>query len=77
MFVKESVNTVGLDVKARQNLVREKALSLSANEVLEVVSDDPRMPQVAEHVAKALGIIEVIRVDREEDGLYHGYFRRI
>ena len=75
MEVKLTVDTRGLSPDARQRLVKEKASELNPGDIVEVISDDDRMPKLASHIAKVLGIIELINVVKEEDGLYHGYFR--
>ena len=60
----------------RQKLAREESEILDVGDIIEVISDDPRMPKVAPKMAESIGTIECIDV-KEEGGLYHGYFRRI
>lgn len=74
--IKMTIDTRGLNPDVRQRLVKEKASGLNPGDVVEVISDDDRMPKVAYHIAKVLGIIELIDVVKKEDGLYHGYFKR-
>lgn len=74
MEIKLAVDTGGLNLDVRQRLFREKASGLNPGDIIEVISDDDRMPKVAGHIAKALGVIELIDVVKKI--IYIGCFRR-
>ena len=71
-----TVDVRGIGVIRRIAKVKKVAKTVERGKIIEVISDDPRMPQLAEKMAKKIGGIEVVRVDKT-DGEYHGYFRRI
>ena len=75
--IKKAVDVRGLSPPERQKIVREESENLKPGEIIEVISDDERMPKLAPKIAQAIGTIEHIDVKKKEDGLYHGYFRRI
>ena len=77
MKIKKVVDVRGLNPQERQKLVKEKSEKLEIGEIIEVISDDERMPKLAPKIAEATGTIEYIDVKKEKDGLYHGYFKRI
>ncbi len=77
MKTKKVVDVRGLSPQERQKLVREESEELEPGEIIEVISDDGRMQKLAPRIAEAIGTIEYIDVRKEEDGLYHGYFKRI
>ena len=77
MEVKNKINVIGKSVKERQQIVKEESKELKLGEVIEVITDDERMPKVAGKMAQMIGTIELIEVIKKDDGFYHGYFRRI
>ena len=76
MEVKKVVDVRGLNPKERQKIVMEESKKLETGEIIEVISDDERMPKLAPKMAEAMGNIEFINV-KKENGLYHGYFKKI
>ncbi|GEM_PF-3281021 len=77
MDVKKTIDVRGKSVQERQQTAKKESMALRPGEVIEIIADDERMPAVAPKMAQAIGTIEVVNVEKKEDGLYHGYFRRI
>ena len=77
MNVKKIVDVRELNPAERQRKVKEESMGLKKEEIMEVVSDDPRMLQLASKIVKALGGLELIEVRKEEDSLFHAYIRKI
>ncbi|MCD6573619.1 MAG: sulfurtransferase TusA family protein [Thermoplasmata archaeon] len=69
MEVKKVVDVRGLNPKERQKIVMEESKKLETGEIIEVISDDERMPKFAPKIAEAMGNIEFINV-KKENGLY-------
>jgi len=76
MEIKKIVDVRGLNPKERQKIVIKESRKLEIGDIIEVISDDERMPKLAPKMAEAIGFIEFIDLKKEE-GLYHGYFKRI
>ncbi len=77
MDVKKTIDIRGKSVQERQQTAKIESMTLRPGEVIEIIADDERMPAVTPKMAQAIGTIEAINVEKKEDGLYHGYFRRI
>ncbi len=73
----EVVDVRGLNPAERQEKVRSTAIKLKSGEVIEIISDDPRMPQLAPKIVKALGGLEIIKVEEGKEGLFHTYLRKV
>ncbi len=55
----EAMDVSGLEPREGQEKVRKASMKLNSGEVMEIVSDDPRMPQLALKIVKALGGLEL------------------
>ena len=77
MNVKKTIDVRGKSVQERQQMAKKESMALKPGEVIEIIADDERMPALAPKMAQAIGTIEAIEVTKKDDGLYHGYFRRI
>lgn len=82
IFVKDfneeyiSIDIRGLNAKEKLRVFGDKTSMLRVGGVIEVVSDGEKFPIHAKHFAETLGV-EVIKIYKDKEGLYHGYFKKI
>jgi TusA-related sulfurtransferase len=70
------VDVRGLKPTERQMRVKKVSMEIAKGEVMKVVSDDPRMPQLASKIVKALGGLDLIKVE-EKNGLFYAYLKKV
>ncbi len=70
------VDVRGLTPKERQEKVKKASLEMKNNEDMEIVSDDPRMLQLAPKIIEMIGGLKLVDVKQGEDKLFHTYVKK-